>query len=262
MKNKKYQRNKPVVLLIIATLMLFCNQLLAESNPALPSDPEIEAQIASDTSIIYRKLVKSMKKILIDPATLTIDITEFNKEETIKGHLKRVEVFTSDGSVDNLVLGTADIDFEDVWLDTKKLLIKEEIDPVKMNNINMYVVIKEKDLNRFLEEKSKSIKVNRPRINMKKGRIELSGSTKYGWAKVEFWARGKFSIKNSNEIWFHPRRMKINRMVMPRSFTGMITRKINPIFDLEEFPFKLNLKEIKVTNNQMIFTSFRKGQKE
>ncbi|MGM0599468.1 MAG: LmeA family phospholipid-binding protein [Candidatus Rifleibacteriota bacterium] len=262
MIKEKCLRNKYVVPFFIIVLVLFCNQLSGENKPPITSDPEIAAQIASDTSIIHRKLIKSMKKVLTDPATLTIDITEFNREETIKGHLKRVEVFTSNGSVDNLMLNTADIDFENVWIDTRKLLEKEEIDPVKMSNINMYVVIKEKDMNSFLEKKSKSIKVNRPRINMKNGKIELSGSTRYGWAKVEFWARGVFSIKNSQEIWFHPKRMKVNRMAMPRSFTGMITRKINPIFNLEEFPFKLNLKEIKVTNDQMIFNSFRKGEKE
>ena len=30
--------------------------------------------------------------------------------------------------------------------------------------------------------------------------MELSGSTKYGIVKVEFWAKGNFAVKNNKEI--------------------------------------------------------------
>lgn len=233
----------------------------AEETDYVP-DPEITAQIASNPEIIHQQLVKAMKKILIDPATLTVDITEYDEKQSANGRFQKIEVFTSRGSVDNLILNRAEIEFEDVQLDTRKLLLEEKIDPVDMKNINMDVAIKEADLNSFLEAKSKSIKVNDPRVDMKNGSIELSGSAKYGMVKVKFWATGSFSIKESKEIWFHAHRMKINHMAMPRSFTGMIVKKINPVFDLNKFPFKLNLSEIRIENNSMIFTSFRKGTKQ
>lgn len=246
--------------LLVLSFVILCSAS-AEEKIFVP-DPKITAQIASNPAIIHEQLIKSMRKILIDPATLTINITEYGAKETSLGHFEKIEVFTSRGSVDNLVLDKADIEFEDVTLDTGKLLREDKIDPVKMKNINMDVVIKEKDLNSFLDAKSKSIKVNNPHVDMKPGKIELSGSAKYGMVKVRFWATGSFTIQKSKEIWFHARRMKINHMAMPRSFTGMIVKKINPVFDLKKFPFKLNLSEIRIDDNSMVFTSFRKGTKQ
>ncbi len=250
------------LLSLFLALFLFSPGASSAAEKNYVEDPEITAQIASNPAIIHEKLISSMRKILIDPATLTIDITEFDAPNTAKGHFKKIKVFTTRGSVDNLILDKADICFEDVQLDTRKLLVEEKIDPVEVANINMDVLIKETDMNNFLEAKSKSIKVNDPRVDMKPGVIELSGSAKYGMVKVKFWATGSFSIKESKEIWFYAKRMKINHMAMPRSFTGMIVKKINPVFDLNKFPFKLNLHEIRIDNHSMRFTSFRKGTKQ
>jgi hypothetical protein len=250
------------ILSLVMTVFFFMPASSFAAEKKYVEDPEITARIASDPAIIHKQLISSMRKILIDPATLTIDITEFDAANTAKGHFKKIKVYTSRGSVDNLVLDKAEICFEDVQLDTKKLLVEDKIDPVEVANINMDVVIKETDMNNFLEAKSKSIKVNDPRVDMKPGSIELSGSAKYGMVKVKFWATGSFSIKESKEIWFYAKRMKINHMAMPRSFTGMIVKKINPVFDLDKFPFKLNLHEIRIDNHSMVFTSFRKGTKQ
>lgn len=246
------------VSLVLASFFLIASTLEAAEKIYM-EDPELTARIASNPSLIHEQLIKSMKKILLDPATLTIDLTEYDAVQTAKGHFKKVEVLTTRGMVDNLILDRAFIQFEEVQLDVNKLFNEEKIDPVDMKNINMDVVIKETDLNKFLETKSKSIQVSNPRVDMQPGTMELSGSAKYGMVKVKFWAVGGFSIQEGKEIWFHAKRMKINHMAMPRSFTGMIVKKINPVFDLNKFPFKLNLSEIRIDDNQMIFTSFRKG---
>ena len=233
---------------------------LFADNASYTPDPEITARIASDPSIIKSKLISSMNKILENPATLTIELTPVDDEHTARGRFKKIEVFTSRGSIDNLTLNRADIDFEDVQLDTRKLLEEEKIDPVSMSNIDMDVSILESDLNAFLESKSKSIKVDRPRIELTPGNMALSGSTKYGLVKVEFWASGHLSIKSGKEIWFHAGKMKVNRMTMPRSFVGMIIKKINPVLDLEKFPFRLNLEAIELKKGEMHFISFRTGE--
>lgn len=232
---------------------------LLAGNENYSPDPEITAQIASDPEIIERKLISSMNKLLENPATLSIELTQIDPEQTALGRFKKIVVHTSRGSIDNLTLSRADIDFEDVQLDTRKLLVEDKIDPVSMSNINMDVSILETDLNTFLDAKSKSIKVDRPRILIRSGNMELSGSTKYGLVKVEFWTTGNLTIKDGREIWFHSSRMKVNRMSMPRSFVGMIIKKINPVLDLKKFPFKLNLDAIELKPGEMHFTSFRKG---
>jgi len=242
-------------------LLLIGSSIHAEKKDYQP-DPAITARIAENPGIIHEKLTSSMNKLLDNPATLTIDITPYTStgdKDFNEGRFKKVVVRTSRGQVEKLYLHKADIEFEEVQLDTRKLLEEDKIDPVSMKNINMDVIIKESDMNRFLDAKSKSIKVNDPRIKLLPDTMELSGITKYGMVKVEFWATGKLSVKDGREIHFHASRMKVNRMTMPRSFVGMIIKKINPVLNLDKFPFKLNLKEIKITRGEMNFTSYRKG---
>lgn len=257
-KEKKYS-NLPIITIFWLFIFLISP---AQAEKEYVTDPEVTAIIASNPAIIHEQLIKSMKKILIDPATLTIKIHEYNLERSARGEFEKIEVFTSRGSVDGLILDNAEIEFEDVVLNTTKLLKEDIIDPVEMKNINMEIALKETDMNTFLDKKSKSIKVQNPNVNMKPGKIELSGSTRYGLVKVRFWATGVFRIEKSKEIWFNARRMKINHMAMPRSFIGMIVKKINPVFDLKKFPFNLNLSEIRIDEHKMIFSSYRKGDKK
>lgn len=252
--------NKLCLMLLFFVTLWFVPGAYAKKQRAV--DPGIKAEIASSPSIIHEKLISSMNKLLDNPATLTIELTPYNDERTTLGQFEKIIVVTSNGSVDGLMLYKADIEFEDVELDTTKLIRHEEIDPVSMKNINMDVTITQDDLNNFLEEKSRSIKVSNPRVELSPGKIELSGSARYGLLRARFWASGDFSIADEREIWFHARRMRLNHMSMPRSFIGSIVKRINPVLNLEQFPFKLNLSEIRIEEEKMIFTSSRKGENE
>ncbi|EKD82803.1 MAG: hypothetical protein ACD_39C01086G0002 [uncultured bacterium] len=249
---------------LVMTVVLFNTAVSGADENNYSPDPAITARIAENPQLIHEKLTSSMNKLLDNPATLTIEITPYSApgdKDCIEGRFKKVVVKTSQGKIEKLLLHQADIEFENVQLDTKKLLEEDKIDPVSMKNINMDVIIRETDMNSFLEAKSKEIKVNNPKVKLLPDIMELSGSTKYGMVKVEFWATGKLSVVEGREIHFHANRMKVNRMTMPRSFVGMIIKKINPVLNLDKFPFKLNLKEIKITRGEMNFTSYRKGSK-
>jgi len=254
----KYLLKKAWITVIVIALISLPG-LTEAGNASFTPDPEITARIAQNPSIIEEKLISSMNKLLENPASLSIILTPISDEATAQGRFAKVVVHTSRGKVDNLTLHQADIEFENVQLDTTKLLLEDKIEPVLMSNINMDVRIRQADLNQFLDAKSSSIKVNNPRIELFKDKMELSGSTKYGMVKVEFWATGVLSVRDKKEICFHSNRMKVNRMVMPRSFVGMIIKKINPVLKLDKFPFKLNLDAIELTRGEMRFTSHRKG---
>jgi hypothetical protein len=249
-----------ILFLITIILVCFDDTMVIANNASYTPDPEITARIASNPQIIEEKLVSSMNKLLENPASLSIVLIPHNDEATTLGKFEKVIVHTSRGKIDNLTLHQADIEFHDVQLDTSKLLLEDKIDPVSMSDINMDVRIRQVDLNTFLDAKSKSIKVNNPRIELTNNTMELSGSTKYGMVKVEFWATGGLTVKDQKEIWFHANKMKVNRMAMPRSFVGMIVKKINPVLNLEKFPFRLNLSAIEITRGEMRFTSHRKGE--
>ena len=222
-------------------------------------DPEIIAQIASDPFLIQKKLEIAMRKVVANPKTLEISFEPSSAEDTKIGKYKKITVKTEEGVVDNLVLHKVDVEFNDVQLNTTKLFKEEKIDTIAVGDINMDAVILEADLNAFVQAKSKSIKVDDPNVKMEPGKITLSGSTKYSFMKMKFWATGTFGVKDTKGIWFYPKKIKVNGMGMPRAFVGTIVKKINPILNLEKFPFRLNLKEIKIEKEALHFTSARTG---
>lgn len=214
------------------------------------------AMIASNPQIIDDKLKSAMLKELEEPGSITIDITHISPQDTALGKFNRIYVYAYRSKVENVVIESAKIEFLDVQLNTKKLIEEEKIRPVNKCTINMDVMVKENDLNTFLKNKAKKLKVDNPRVKMGANNIELSGSTKYGFVKVEFWAKGNFEVKNGKEIWFHASKMKVNHISMPRSFIGTIIKKINPLMNFEKFSFNVNVKQMKITDGQLRITSF------
>lgn len=219
-------------------------------------DPVITAQILENPQIIEEKIRVAMNRILSNPATLTINIEYGTNEETSIGKLKRVYVETSGGNAEGLALERANVEFLDVQLNTTELFENKDIEPVDLNDIYMDVLITEKALNDLLLKKTKKINVKNPKILLKKDRMHLSGFTKYGILRAEFSADGKLDVtKDGKEIWFHASKLKVNHMAMPRSFVGMIVKRMNPVLKLDDFPFKLNLKSIEIEPGSIHFTS-------
>ena len=245
-----------IALLIIASSSICWSKGVEIEENYVP-DEAITAMIASNPQIIDDKLKEAMLKELEEPGSITIDIAHISPEDTALGKFKRIYVYAYRSKVEKVVIESAKIEFLDVQLNTKKLIENEKIRPVNKCTINMDVIVKEKDLNTFLTQKSKKLKVDNPKVRMEANNIELSGSTKYGFVKVEFWAKGNFEIKDEKEVWFHASKMKVNRIAMPRNFIGTIIKKINPLMNFEKFSFKVNIRQMKITDGQLRITSFK-----
>jgi len=233
-----------------------CTGKIASWTP----DPAVTAELASSPQLLKQKLEEAMRLVVKNPKVLDITLVEFDQVSTSRGHLKQVLVNTEGGEIEKLILYKASFDFQDVQLDTTKLFHETKIDTISVCNIDMDVIIRESDLNLYLADKARSIKVDDPRVEIATGQISLSGSTKYSLMKVKFWASGNFEVKDSKQIWFHARKMKLNSMTMPRAFVGTIIKRINPVLNLDKFPFRLNLKEIRIEKGALHFISNRQGE--
>ncbi len=235
------------------------------ASPAAPAaDSSDLPRVASGTLVaslpatlenIHEQLAAAMRRLLTNPATLTVRIEPIGPQETAAGKFAKVTVHTANGEVDHLRLATADIVFNQVQLDLFALLGCQRIQTRDLGAVDMDIIITEADLNKFLEFKSKKIKVQRPRIEIKADAITVSGSTQYGLLRASFWATGSFSIQRQDKIYFNPRKFKINSLAVPRPFLKTIVDRINPVLDLAKFPFKLNLKEIRSEPGQLHFIS-------
>ena len=233
----------------------------ADRSPAKPlpaswtADPEITARLASDPALFSKSLDEAMRKLLSNPASLVIELEPIDPVESSLGHFNRVTVKVTRGETEGLVLDKADTEIFDVQINTTKLIRETKVETVKVREINMDVSILEPDLNGFLEAKAKKISVDDPHVAMKGGLLTLSGATKYSFMKVKFWATGALQVYKEREIWFHPRKIKINGLTMPRAFVGSLVKRINPVLNLKKFPFQINLKTISVEKGVMRISS-------
>lgn len=245
--------------LLAALTFITNNSLLAKGVDVEENyvpDPAITAMIASNPQIIEEKLRAAMLSEVEDPASLTIEIIHSSPEDTALGRFKKIHVLAYGSKTKDVTVHSAQIDFIDVHLNTKVLIEANKIRPVNKCTINLDIIVKENDLNAFLKRKAKKIKVDNPKVKLGNNNIELFGSTKYGFIKVEFWARGNFSIKNDKEIWFYSNKMKVNRVSMPRNFVGTIIKKINPLLCFDKFSFNVNLEAIRINEGEIRITSF------
>ncbi len=222
-------------------------------------DPYFMKLIANYPTLVERKIDRAMRKYLNNPQTLLLNFTPLSEAETLQGRYARIFVKVGRGSADHLVVEDAEFEFLDVLLDINKLMREDKIDTVTVKSINMNVRITESDLNAFLKQKAKKIKVDNPKAELQKGTITVSGSTKYGFMKVVFWATGNFSVHQAREIYFYAKKVRVNGMTMPRGFVGSLVKKINPIMNLDKFPFQLNLQEIRIEPGLLLFSSSRAG---
>lgn len=248
-----------LIFLVAVLTVISNNSLLAKGVDVEENyvpDPAITAMIASNPQIIEEKLRAAMLSEVEDPASLTIEIIHISPEATALGKFKKIHVLAYGSKTKDVTVHSAQIDFIDVELNTKKLIETEKIRPVNKCTINLDVIIKESDLNTFLKRKAKKIKVDNPRVRLGNNSMELFGSTKYGFVKVEFWARGNFSVKDDKEVWFYSNKMKINRVSMPRNFVGTIIKKINPLLSFNKFSFNVNLEAIRIKDGEIRITSF------
>ncbi|HNV68314.1 MAG TPA: DUF2993 domain-containing protein [Candidatus Ozemobacteraceae bacterium] len=262
-----FKRSLFVPGLIMLLMTGFCSAISAGEKNMPPvrdpkdyhPDPYYMKLIANYPTLVERKIDRAMRKYLNEPQTLVLNFTPINETETLQGRYARIFVKVGRGSADHLVVEDAEFEFLDVLLDINKLLREDKIDTVTVKSINMNVRITEADLNAFLRQKAKKIKVDNPKAELKADSITVSGSTKYGFMKVVFWATGNFSVHQAREIYFYARKVKVNGMTMPRGFVGSLVKQINPIMNLDKFPFQLNLQQIRIEPGLLLFTSSRAG---
>ncbi|MBF0543973.1 MAG: DUF2993 domain-containing protein [Candidatus Riflebacteria bacterium] len=258
-------KNSIFFLLILgfSAIVLFSSPVFSadDHSPAnpLPSswtpDLKITNLLASDPALFKSKLETSMRKLLQNPSSLSIELTPFNDTESSMGHYQKITLKVVRGEYDKLVLDKADTEFLDVQLDTTKLVNEEKINTVKVKTVNMDVIILENDMNAFLNAKTDLISVKNPQIKMKKDHLVLSGNAKYSFMKVKFWATGSLKVEGAKSIWFHPGKIKMNGLPLPRAFIGTLTKSINPVLNLEKFPFQINLQDIHIENGSLHFSS-------
>jgi len=216
----------------------------------------LKKEFAKDGSIIDAHLKSRLNSLLNSPREF-----DFNSGgaslDTAANEIAYpyIDIRLKDALFDSLNVETASINIKGISFDAYALFALGKLRVKSQKEIAADINIAESDLNAYLKNKAEKIKVRRPYVRFDNGKLVFGGTFKYGLFVIKFDANGVFKIVENTKIHFDIKRLEVNQVRMPSGFVKKIILKINPIMDLEKFPFKLVMKTIAVSDKYLIFSS-------
>jgi hypothetical protein len=241
-----------IICLVITTGGLW-RELFSEEADTMEVLLSFRQQLLSDPKLVEKKVRSRLNELLNAPEELNV---KFSKAEgPDKSWFDTIEIKVRNSVFDDLNIAKARFFFRDAKVEVISLFRGEKMKIEPGYRADLRIEITEADLNKFVKVKSEKIKVSNPLIKFKDGAIELTGSTKYMFAKIEFKGIGSFRIEKGNVIHFIPRKLTVNKLKMPGYVLKSIIKKINPILDMNRFPFKTVLRSIDVKDGKLVIIS-------
>jgi|GEM_PF-6639954 len=214
----------------------------------------IAKESAANPELFNAHLKELLFNLLNHPETFNVKFDGM-KQNGVELFCPTIDVSIKNAIFDELKVETASIILKNISFDLMRLFNDGKLRVISQDKVFVNINIAEEDLNQYLIKKSEKIKVRKPFVNFEKERLNMGGTFKYGLFVISFTASGVFKIIDNSKIHFDIKRMTVNSMKMPRNFVRKVLDKINPIMDLDKFPFKLIMKSIIIKNHYLTFSS-------
>jgi hypothetical protein len=216
----------------------------------------VKKESAKDPGLIGSHLKARLLVLLNNPERLDFSAEglSFDPENNDISY-ETISINLKNALFDALNVETASIDIKNISFDAFALFAQGRLRVRSQREIAAHINVAEDDLNAYLKTKAEKIKVRKPYVRFEGEKLLLGGTFKYGIFVIKFDATGVFKIVEDTKIHFDIKRLEVNQMRMPSNFVRKVILKINPIMDLEKFPFKLVMKTIAVSGKYLIFSS-------
>ncbi len=216
----------------------------------------VKKEFALNPGIIDLQLKSRLNELLHFPRYLGYTSSGLNfSASSNEIYFDSLSIELNNALFDSLNVETASIDINKISFDAVALFLNGRLRVKSQKEISAEIKMAESDLNEYLKSKAEKIKVRRPYVKFDNEKLMLGGNVKYGVFVIKFDAAGVFKIVDDTKIHFDIKKLEVNRMRMPGKFVRKIISQINPIMDLDEFPFKLVMKSIAVSDKYLIFSS-------
>lgn len=216
----------------------------------------VKKEYGKDPGLIGTHLKSRLNALLNSPERLDLSAEglKFAPENNDISY-ETISINLKNALFDALNVETASIDIKNISFDAFALFAQGRLRVLSQQEIAAHINVAEDDLNAYLKNKAEKIKVRKPYVRFAGEKLVLGGTFKYGIFVIKFDATGIFKIVEDTKVHFDIKRLEVNQMRMPSNFVRKVILKINPIMDLEKFPFKLVMKTIAVSGKHLIFSS-------
>lgn len=228
-------------------------------QPRKSVDEALAREIYELTSADSSRLEALVKEVLCtyieNPETVRVALSLGSPIERMAGRIRRVEVSLEDSIVKKLRLKRGFIVLENIVLDLPKLVRDRKFRFREKGHTEFLFEVGENDLNELLRVKEEKLKVRRAQLRLENGRMVFQGRLRVLFFNNHVKLDGHLFARKGTEVHFTPRTLKLDFLPVPSFLLGIIRKKINPIADLKNFRFDLDIGAIRTTKSRLLLGS-------
>jgi hypothetical protein len=224
----------------IALFLLFLFRTLIVPARDDPKDPdnyrkEMVQEVLEDPEAIGKRVKKALERYFKDPEFFEVLIYPTPKEKVPLGYFSRIDVKFRNAHVKVLRVKEGSIRIYGLKVNLTNLYRDGTLRIREVGDTKFHFSITEEAMNQAI--KDKNLPVDGARLRISPGRLAFSASFKTLFIRSHVETKGRLVIEDKTKIHFYPDRLKLNRVPIPGFVKKTLSRKINPILDLDDFEF-------------------------
>ena len=212
---------------------------------------EMIGEVIDNPEKIKERVKNALHKYFKEPEYIKVKFFPTKKGDLVAGYFSRIDVNVRNAKVKELKLDEGFFSFRDITIKLFNLYRDGDLRIKKLKDTQFRFTVTEESINAAILEKKLPLK--NARLAILPGQLYFRGFFKTLFFKSHVETKGRLAIKNNKHIYFYPDRLKLNSLPIPGFVKRTLSRKINPIIDLDDFNFIQSIAEINLQQGLVEF---------
>ncbi len=194
-----------------------------------------------------QKLQTNLKEELEDSKELTIKIDSFPAIKLLIGQVDSLRIRGRDIIIDELPIANLKGEF----IDLKLKKVNQRWQVVQGENKELYLKLKEKDLNRYLATRSELRVFEKFKLELLKNKVMLVAKVAIFNANFNLQLAGDFLVKDLETIIFNSEKLAVENIVIPTSLIEEVKDKLQFEINFSDVPLPIKVREVNVKEDEL-----------
>ena len=239
-------------LLILGGVVLF----FIENSAVTAADDrqwrrEMINEVIHEPKKIKERVKSALHKYFKEPEYISVKFFPTRKGDLAAGYFSRIDVNVRNAKVKELKISEGFFSFREITVKLFNLYRDGDLRIKRLKDTQFRFTVTEESINAAVLEKKLPLK--NARLAILPGQLYFRGFFKTLFFKSHVETKGRLAIKNNKHIYFYPDRLKLNSLPIPGFVKKTLSRKINPIIDLDDFNFIQSITEINLQKGLVEF---------
>ena len=214
---------------------------------------EMIGEVIQEPEKIKERVKNALHKYFKQPDYIKVKFFPTKKGDLTAGYFSRIDVNVRNAKVKELKVEEGFFSFRDITIKLFDLYRDGNLRIKDLKDTQFRFTVTEESINSAILEKKLPLK--NARLAILPGQLYFRGFFKTLFFKSHVETKGRLVIKNNKPIYFYPYRLKLNSLPIPGFVKKTLSRKINPIIDLDDFNFIQSIAEINLQKGLVEFKS-------